>query len=321
MKSYENFDNSFFIKLLCIIGGIALLFVLATVVIGIVTGDSTASAESGEAETFIFGYTDTSEPTLTETDTNTEEDDEEFFYPIFTETAEASEEVTEPVTESATESVTETEEIITEPVPTILAESEDMGENYIDSLIFLGDSTTYGLKTYKMLKDGKNTKQLWAASGATLSISDILTKKIVYPQTGKEMLIADAMAQAKPEYLVVTLGAEGLRAMDEEEFVKQYNLLVDALITASPETKIILQSVFPTNEKLAKLTNEKVDMANMHILKIAEENGLRYLDTQSVLKDENGGLNEKYDNGGTGMNLTAEGFEVVLNYIRTHSYK
>ena len=315
MKSYENFDNSFFIKLLCIIGGIALLFVLATVVIGIVTSDSPASADSGEAETFIFGYTDTSEPTLTETDT--EEETEEFFYPIFTDT----EEITEAVTEPVTEAVTETEEIITEPVSTILAESEDMGEDYIDSLIFLGDSTTYGLKTYKMLKDGKNTKQLWAASGATLSISDILTKKIVYPQTGKEMLIADAMAQAKPEYLVVTLGAEGLRAMDEEEFVKQYNLLVDALITASPETKIILQSVFPTNEKLAKLTNEKVDMANMHILKIAEENGLRYLDTQSVLKDSNGGLNEKYDNGGTGMNLTAEGFEVVLNYIRTHSYK
>ena len=313
MKSYENFDNSFFIKLICIIGAIAVIFVVATVIIGIATGDSTVSTDSGEAETFIFGYTDTSVPTKTEPDTETEE----FFYPIFTETEEITEEVTEQVTEAATE----TEEMITEPAPTVLEESEDMGKEYIDSLIFLGDSTTYGLKTYKMLTDGKSTKQLWAANGATLSIADILTKKIIYPDTGKEMLIADAMALAKPEYLVVTLGAEGLRAIDEEEFVKQYTSLVDALISASPETKLILQSIFPTNEKLAKLTNEKVDIANQHILKIAEEKGVRYLDTQSVLKDENGGLNVKYDNGGTGMNLTAEGFEIVLNYIRTHGYK
>lgn len=315
MKSYENFDNSFFIKLICIIGAIALLFVAATVVIGIVTGDSTVSTDSGEAETFIFGNTDT-ETHSPETD-DMETESEEIFIPIVTDT----EEITEEITEALTEAVGETEEIITEPAPTVLGESEDMGEAYIDSLIFLGDSTTYGLKTYKMLKDGKSTKQLWAANGATLSIADILTKKIVYPETGKEMLIADAMELAKPEYLVVTLGAEGLRAIEEVEFVKQYTSLIDALISASPETKLMLQSIFPTNEKLAKLTNEKVDIANQHILKIAEEKGVRYLDTQSVLKDENGGLNEKYDNGGTGMNLTAEGFELVLNYIRTHGYK
>ncbi len=314
MKSYENFDNSFFIKLICIIGAVALLFVVATVIIGIVTGDSTVSTDEGEAETFIFGNTDTQAP-APETSENleTEEESVEIFPPIVTDTDE--------ITEEITEEVSETEEIITEPAPTVLALSEDMGGEYIDSLIFLGDSTTYGLKTYKMLKDGKSTKQLWAANGATLSIADILTKKIVYSENGKEMLIADAMALAKPEYLVVTLGAEGLRAIEEEEFVKQYTSLVDALITASPETKLMLQSIFPTNEKLAKLTNEKIDIANQHILKIAAEKGVRYLDTQSVLKDEDGGLNVKYDNGGTGMNLNAEGFGIVLDYIRTHGYR
>ena len=311
MKSYENFDNSFFIKLVCVIGAIALLFVVATVVIGIATVDKTVSTDEGEAETFIFGNTEAHIPAP---DTQETEDEfEQIFIPIVTDTEYVSEEITEEASD--------TEEIIAVPVPTVLDKSEDMGQEYINSLTFLGDSTTYGLKTYKMLKDGKSTKQLWAANGATLSIADILTKKIVYPETGKEMLIADAMASAKPEYLVVTLGAEGLRAIEEEDFVKQYTSLVDALISASPETKIILQSIFPTNEKLAKLTNEKVDIANQHILKIAEDKGVRYLDTQSVLKDENGGLNVKYDNGGTGMNLTAEGFAIVLDYIRTHGYK
>ncbi|MBR3967454.1 MAG: hypothetical protein IKJ91_10325 [Clostridia bacterium] len=312
MKNYENFDNSFFIKLICIIGAIALLFVVATVVIGVVTGDSSPNEKDGTAETFIFGNTDAvPTPNTKEADTESEETT----LPIVTETDAISEEIT-----------TEPEEIVTEPVleeplPTVLAESEDMGEKYIDSLIFLGDATSYGLKSYGILKDGKDSNQLWFAKGATLSIADILTKKIVYPESGKEMLIADAAALAKPEYLVVTLGAEGLRAITEEDFVSQYTSLVDALISASPETKLILQSIFPVNEKISKLTNEKIDIANEHILKIAEEKGVRFLDTRSVLKDENGGLIEKLDNGGTGMNLTAEGFEIVLNYIRTHGYK
>ncbi len=312
MKSYENFDNSFFIKLICIIGAIALLFVIVTVAIGIITGDSAVSTEDGEAETFIFGNTDTK--ALAPETKETIESFDEIFSPIITDTEEATECITE-------EKNTETEEITAVPAPTILPESEDMGEEYINSLVFLGDSTTYGLRSYKMLKDGKNTKQLWAADGATLSIADILTKKIVYPQTGKEMLIADAAALSKPQYLVVTLGAEGLRSLSEEDFVEQYTSLIEALISASPETKFILQSIFPVNEKLSKLTNEKIDIANQHILKIAEEKGVRYLDTQAVLKDENGGLDEKYDNGGTGMNLNAEGFSIVLDYIRTHGYK
>ncbi len=312
MKTYENFDNSFFIKLICIIGAVALLFVVATVVIGVITGDNSVKTKDGEAETFIFGNTDTQAPAIESKET--EADTEELFVPPVTETEEITESVTEEIT-------TAPEEVFSEPAPTILAESDDMGEEYINSLVFLGDATSYGLKKYEMLKDGKNSTQLWFAEGATLSIADILTKKIMHPQTGKEMLIADAASLDKPQYLVVTLGAEGLRTISEEEFVKQYTSLVDALIYASPETKIILQSIFPVNEKISKLTNEKVDIANQHILKIAEEKGVRYLDTQSVLKDENGGLNEKYDNGGTGMNLTAEGFEIVLNYIRTHGYK
>ena len=37
----------------------------------------------------------------------------------------------------------------------LLAKTEDAGQEYIDGIIFVGDSTTYGLKPYKMLKDGK----------------------------------------------------------------------------------------------------------------------------------------------------------------------
>ncbi|MBE6538772.1 MAG: hypothetical protein E7671_04865 [Ruminococcaceae bacterium] len=325
MKQYENFDNNFFLKIICIIAGLVLVFVIAAAAVGLITADSSPADKEDDAETFVFGETqdkndtspapieteeDTAVPTVPESDTEAPEADDESS-PVETE------EITEEIT---TEEISEPDE----PASTVLGETEDMGQEYIDSLIFLGDSTSYGLKAYKMLKDEKNTKQVWTTKTATLSLGDILTKKIVYPNTGKEMTIAEAAALAKPEYLVITLGIEGVTFLDEDAFKAQYTSLVEAVKVASPETKIMLQSIFPVASSFKttdKLNNPLVDKANGWVLSIAENTGVRYLDTQSVLKDENGALNPKYDNGGNGINLNDTGFNAVLNYIRTHGYK
>ena len=67
MKNYENFDNAFFTKIICIIAAIALLFVIAVFVIGFITGDSsTTLSRDSEAETFVFENTAT-EPLVTDT--------------------------------------------------------------------------------------------------------------------------------------------------------------------------------------------------------------------------------------------------------------
>lgn len=67
MKNYENFDNAFFTKIICIIAAIALLFVIAVFIIGFITGDSSTLSHDSEAETFIFENTET-EPLVTDTE-------------------------------------------------------------------------------------------------------------------------------------------------------------------------------------------------------------------------------------------------------------
>lgn len=321
MKNYENFDHTFFAKIICVIAAITLLFAIAAVLIGIITGDSSSSSEDDNAETFIFNDSE-SEPPITYTDTSKplapmESDTEEISKN--TETEKAND--TFPSTDTSEFISTESEPPVSEPQPTQLEETEDFGEEYINSIIFLGDSTTYGLKAYKMLKDGKNTDQVWTSDSATLSLNEILTKKIIYPENGKEILIADAAEQKKPEYLIITLGVEGVTFLEEDDFREQYTSLVEAVKKASPNTKIMLQSIFPVSSDLKKLNNSLITKANGWILEIAETTGVRYLDTQSVLKDENGDLNPKFDNGGNGINLNDAGFTAVLNYIRTHGYK
>ena len=77
----------------------------------------------------------------------------------------------------------------------------------------------------------------------TLSYYNIAT--IVYPETGEELSIADAVARAKPEILVITLGVNGVSFMDEAWFTRDYTALVQMVQAASPNTKIILNSIYP----------------------------------------------------------------------------
>ena len=205
---------------------------------------------------------------------------------------------------------------------TVLAETADAGQAYIDKLVFLGDSTTYGLRAYKMLAGGKDTTQVWTPKTGTLTLSQASFATIVYPETDEELTIADAVAKKKPEYLVITLGVNGVSFMKEDYFKSEYKKIIDSVQTASPDTKIICQSIFPvakTYARLESINNELIDAANKWICEIAAECGVKYLDTNSALRDADGWLPEDYHNG-DGMHLQTNSFTIELNNIRTHAW-
>ena len=103
---------------------------------------------------------------------------------------------------------------------TVLAETADAGQAYINKIVFLGDSTTYGLRAYKMLAGGKDTTQVWTPKTGTLTLSQASFATIVYPETDEELTIADAGAITdqhtadlhKPVYLVAYIMEENMWA-------------------------------------------------------------------------------------------------------------
>jgi hypothetical protein len=205
----------------------------------------------------------------------------------------------------------------------ILTETEDMGQEYIDKIIFLGDSTTYGMKYYGVLSEGKNTKQVWTPASGTLTLSNQSFATIVYPVTGEEIPIRDAVALEKPDIMVITLGVNGVSFMEEDYFKSEYKMLVEDIKEISPDTKIILQSIFPVAsnyEYQRDINNTKIINANSWILDVAEETGVKYLDTISILLGEDGFLPQEYHNG-DGLHLNESSFKLVIDYIRTHGYK
>ena len=205
----------------------------------------------------------------------------------------------------------------------LLAETEDAGQEYIDKLTFLGDSTTYGLKYYEVLSGGKNTTQVWTPASGTLTLFNYATGTIVFPEDGQEISIVDAVTRKLPEYLVITLGVNGVSMMDEDWFKTDYTALVQSIQAASPDTKIICNSIYPVEndyEQIESINNTNIPQANEWIKAVAEATGCKYADSASVLKAEDGSLREDYGNG-DGIHLNADGFNAVLNYLRTHAYQ
>ncbi|MEG2519158.1 MAG: SGNH/GDSL hydrolase family protein [Oscillospiraceae bacterium] len=199
-----------------------------------------------------------------------------------------------------------------------LGETPDMGQEYIDKMVFLGDSTTNGLAHYKVVPEN----QVWTPANGTLTLSRWSIDAIQYREEGTEISIIDAVTKKQPEYMLITLGVNGVSFMKEDSFKKVYAELVEAIKIASPNTKIILNSIYPVTAdyKVQGITNERISAANTWVEAVAKATGVKYLDSASSIKDETGAMPKGYDNGDF-IHPNAETYGIIINYIRTHGYK
>ena len=211
------------------------------------------------------------------------------------------------------------------PVPVELGETPDAGQEYIDQIVFLGDSTTYGLASYDLVP----FTQVWTDSIGTLALFNWATDPIAYydpasPDTAESLLIVDCAARRQPEYLLITLGINGIALLDEQQFKDYYTQMLTAIQAASPDTKIICNSIYPVADAYtpAGISSDKVNAANGWIRSIAEQMGLRYLNTHDALTDEAGQLRSDYSGDTSmGIHMNTTGLNVLLDYIRTHAYQ
>ena len=205
---------------------------------------------------------------------------------------------------------------------TRLEKTADAGREYLDKIVFLGDSTTYGIGYYYRhgYPDLCPPSQIWTPSSGTMNLWSYDTAKIVYPATGKELLIKDAAKAAQPEILIITLGINGISTLGEKAFKEDYAALVKNILEVSPDTKIILNSIYPVADSYKyqkSINNEKIDAANGWIEALAEELGLRFLYSHEAV--EVGSKLPESSHNGDGLHLNGESFGKVMDYIRTHA--
>lgn len=203
----------------------------------------------------------------------------------------------------------------------MLPETNDAGQEYIDKLTFLCDSSFIGVRDYGLLAGGTGTYQVWGTDSGSLRVADLPTATIVYPSDGSSVTIADAAMIAKPEILVVCVGQDGLNAVDGTAFKASYAAMITGIQSASPDTKIIccsISSVINNYTGADGLTTIMISDANDWIREVCEATGVYFTDSGKAVGDGTGSVLTSYLST-NGKTLNSSGITEVLSYLRTHA--
>lgn len=218
------------------------------------------------------------------------------------------------------------------PLPVIISteeETNNKSENCIDDIIFLGESTTYHLKSRGVLNGGKETKQVWAPKSGTLMLDATICEcRIVYPKTNEELALEEALKREQPKIMLLTFGLNGATnfiSRKKEYFKLCYQKLIDLIKTTSPKTKIIINSCFPIAANMdmsrysidAKTLNSYIDTLNIWAEEVAYENNINYANSASKLKDSHGYLNSTLQ-AEDGYHLNIEAYKLILEYLNNY---
>ena len=145
-------------------------------------------------------------------------------------------------------------------------------EYYLGETTFIGDSRTNGLLTYQLLPP----EQVFAIDGSTQKT--IREDAFIQLEPGGEYLtVEEAVAERQPSRILIAFGVNAIPLMTDEEFMEEYDILVDQLVAVSPDSKIVIQSILPVANwkylEMPSLTNENIDYHNALLEDYAEENG------------------------------------------------
>ncbi len=205
--------------------------------------------------------------------------------------------------------------------PTANVDSYYLDENgpcnydYIDSMVFLGDSRIVAMETLGHIRSDNTYAEIG------ISLSSFRNKEFYYHKYGYNMKITKILGIRKPEIVFIALGINGVGYVDNDAFVSDYEEFIDDILEVSPNSKIIIQSILPVGSaqeaKLPKLNNDNIDKVNLMLMELAYKKNAYYLDIASVMKQADNTLAEEYDDGG-GLHFTSEAYHVIINYIKNH---
>ena len=203
---------------------------------------------------------------------------------------------------------------------TILEQTADAGEGYVDETLFLGDSNTarmYRMFDYCSYDNAIGSVGMTAKSLATFACVQVSTSSgyITMPQ---------AVAKLQPRRVILTFGTNDLNpSYKAADFVKNYQTGIEAIVTAYPSVDIIVNAIPPIGQQHSNqsLTQTQVDEYNKALVEMCQAKGWKFLNSAEVLKDSvTGYAKSGYVETSDGIHLTRTAMDALFNYIRTHSY-
>ena len=203
---------------------------------------------------------------------------------------------------------------------TILPESSDAGQTYVDETLFLGDSNT--ARMYRMFDFCTYDNAIGSVGMSAKSLATYACVEL--NNSGSYVTMAKAVAGMQPKRVIITLGTNDLSpSYKAADFVKNYQTGIESIVEAYPSVDILINAIPPLGQQHSNqsLTQTQVDEYNKALVEMCKEKGWKFLNSAEVLKDSATGYAKSgYVESSDGIHLTSAAMEALFTYVRTHSY-
>lgn len=138
----------------------------------------------------------------------------------------------------------------------------------------------------------------------------------------------------KPSRVFINIGTNDLSnpELSIEQVMGNYDRIITEIEKALPNVEIYMMAYYPINYEAAAeemkpclrvRTNEKIDLANAEVKKLAARHGQKYIDVNKNLKDEQGRLKAEYTI--EGMHIWESGYAAIYDdlmaYVKEPKWK
>jgi len=206
--------------------------------------------------------------------------------------------------------------------------AEETGEpvEYLQNIVFIGDSITQGFDIYRDLitVDGEyifKDAAIIASTGygTRHAAADIKTNSVNLIYNEKPMKPEDIIFERTEKYVFICLGLNDLGKLDIDEYIKNYRMIIDNILNKSPNKTIVILSITPlvTGQQNGKLSNKTITNANNKLIELAKEYDIQFIDWAAAIKDKNGGLYESLSSDGY-CHLKVEAYNRLAEYLMRH---
>lgn len=204
---------------------------------------------------------------------------------------------------------------------------DSFGADFIDRLTFFGESTTAHLSQRSKV----SRERVWTNPSGTARLdSTIADRPIRDPKSEGFLSPVELACREQPEFIVLSFGLNGIMEFEKDtaDYLRKYQKLIDALAKASPNTRFLIQSVYPVADLPHQSDwqfsvspseiNKKIDRLNDCLKKHCQTlSNADFLDTSIDLKDETGYLMPTFTTDG--IHLTERAYDEILAQFREYA--
>lgn len=128
----------------------------------------------------------------------------------------------------------------------------------------------------------------------------------------------DEITSMKPEKIFIMIGgADFIIGRNIPQIEDNYRKIIGRIRAGSPQTRIYIQSLLPTVQRIVPMPLELIRGLNGKLRLLADNRHVFYIDIYSVMLDSTGGLNPSYSIDG--VHLNGQGYivwrEAIYQYV------